>query len=71
MTSYKRLLLIEDGSVDADELIKDMQDHNPEIKVILYRQGATAPQLLSLEEEHGIVTAIGFVTEENEEEDEL
>ncbi len=67
VNSYKKLLLVEDGSVDAEKLKRDLKKHNPEIKMIIYRQGAAVPQLISMEEDHGMVEAIGFVTEEEEE----
>lgn len=42
----KKFLVIEDGSVDTDELIKDLELKNPEIKVVVFRQGAMQPQLI-------------------------
>lgn len=36
---YKKLLYIEDGSVDTSR-IDDLYDANPEIFVIIYRQGS-------------------------------
>lgn len=41
----KKFLFVEDGSVDCDKLIKDLSIKNPEIKVIVYRQGSCSPQL--------------------------
>lgn len=35
----------EDGSVDVDELSNDLFITNPEIKVIVYRQGSNPPIL--------------------------
>lgn len=67
MKPYKKFLLIEDGSVDLETLSEDLQEKNPEIRIITYRQGAAIPQLLSLEDEQGTVTAIGFMAAEDEE----
>lgn len=47
---YTKFLFIEDGSVDTDSLEKDLRKHNPEIKVVVYRQGANAPQLVDIKE---------------------
>ena len=37
--------LIEDGSVDTDELQQFIDENNLKIKIIVYRQGATKPEL--------------------------
>ena len=37
--------LIEDGSVDVDELQQFIDENNLKIKIIVYRQGATKPEL--------------------------
>ena len=37
--------LIEDGSVDVDELQQFIDEINLKIKIIVYRQGATKPEL--------------------------
>lgn len=42
----EKFLFIEDGSVNADELINDLALKNPEIKVVVFRQGSTPPQLI-------------------------
>lgn len=47
---YTKFLFVEDGSVDTDSLEKDLRKHNPEIKVVVYRQGANAPQLVDIKE---------------------
>lgn len=39
--------LIEDGSVDIDELQEFIDEKNLKIKIIIYRQGATKPELKS------------------------
>lgn len=47
---YKKFMFIEDGSVDIDDLIFEMERTNPEIKVIVYRQGSNRPELLDIKE---------------------
>lgn len=47
---YKKFMFVEDGSVDADELVLEMERTNPEIRVIVYRQGANRPELLDIKE---------------------
>ena len=39
--------LIEDGSVDVDELQQFIDEHNLKIKIVIYRQGAITPELKS------------------------
>lgn len=39
--------LIEDGSVDTDELQQFIDENNLKIKIIVYRQGAIKPELKS------------------------
>lgn len=41
----KKFLFIEDGSVDLDEL-RERLESNPEIAVVVYRQGSVPPQLV-------------------------
>lgn len=48
--SYTTFLLVEDGSADAEELISDLKERNPEIKVIVYRQGAQPPEMMKVKE---------------------
>ena len=43
LTPKTKFLYVEDGSVDADELSEELYITNPEIKVIVYRQGGTPP----------------------------
>ena len=45
---YTKFLFCEDGSVDTDYLEKDLRKHNPEIKVVVYRQGASVPLLVDI-----------------------
>jgi hypothetical protein len=44
----QKFIFVEDGSVDADELIETLAESNPEIKVIVYRQGAATPELVEV-----------------------
>lgn len=37
--------LIEDGSVDVDELQQFIDENDLKIKIIIYRQGLTKPEL--------------------------
>ena len=39
--------LIEDGSVDVDDLQEFIDEKNLKIKIIIYRQGAIKPELKS------------------------
>lgn len=43
----KKFLFIEDGSVDTDDLGERLAS-NPEIAVVIYRQGSLPPQLVDL-----------------------
>ena len=47
---YKKFLFIEDGSVDIDELELRLADSNPEIKIVVFRNGAMMPQLVEVED---------------------
>ncbi|MDE6399133.1 MAG: hypothetical protein K2L51_07415 [Clostridiales bacterium] len=47
---YEKFLLIEDGSVDLDELKEELEKTNPEIKIIVYRQGSVRPLLVDIKE---------------------
>lgn len=42
----KKFMFVEDGSVDAKSLIFELSQTNPEIKVIVYRQGSNKPEIL-------------------------
>ena len=43
----KKFLFVEDGSVDIDDLGKRLAG-NPEIAVVVYRQGSLPPQLVDV-----------------------
>lgn len=40
-----KLLLVEDGSVDVDELQKFFDEQDMKIKIVVYRQGSLKPEL--------------------------
>lgn len=44
----RKFIFVEDGSVDSDELIETLAESNPEIKVVVYRQGAATPELVEV-----------------------
>lgn len=46
-TEKWKFWLIEDVSVDVDDLQQFIDDHNLKIKIILYRPGAIKPELKS------------------------
>lgn len=48
MKKIKKFLFIEGGSV-LSETVEEVERRNPEIKVIIYRQGAAAPILVEAE----------------------
>lgn len=41
-----RILLVEDGSVDVDDLEMFIDEHNLKIKVVIYRAGSMPPKFL-------------------------
>lgn len=45
----KRFLFVEDGSVDFDNLQTRIKETNPEIALVLYRQGSAKPELMEVE----------------------
>lgn len=47
VTEKYEILLVEDGSVDLDDLTQFIEDHNLKIKVVVYRQGALPPKFLT------------------------
>ena len=49
----KKFIFVEDGSVDADELTEMLSATNPEIKVIVYRQGGREPSLVEVDKKDG------------------
>lgn len=52
-TPVKKFIFVEDGTVDADELTEMLSATNPEIKVIVYRQGGREPSLVEVDKKDG------------------
>ena len=44
---YKKILYIEGGSVDP-RFLRDLRAANPEIFIIIYRQGSVQPKLVDI-----------------------
>ena len=44
---YKKILYIEGGSVDP-RFLRDLRSANPEIFIIIYRQGSALPKLVDI-----------------------
>lgn len=40
-----KYLLVEDGSIDVDELQNFFDENNQKIKIIIYRQGSIKPEI--------------------------
>ena len=40
-----KLLLVEDGSIDIDELQRFFDEQHMKIKIVIYRQGSPKPEL--------------------------
>lgn len=40
-----KLLLVEDGSINIDELQQFFYEQNMKIKIVIYRQGSPKPEL--------------------------
>ena len=47
----KKFIFVEDGSVDTDELEESLYRRNPEIKMIVHRQGSMPPMLINAKED--------------------
>lgn len=60
---YKKLLLVEDGSVDVEKITEELKDEP--IYIIRYRQGARIPEVIDLADEYEgeKPSAIGFEVE--------
>ena len=41
-----KILLVEDGSIDVDDLAMFIDEHNLKIKIVVYRQGSVPPRFL-------------------------
>ena len=46
-----KILLVEDGSIDVDDLAMFIDEHNLKIKIVVYRQGSVPPRFLKQMEE--------------------
>ena len=44
----EKFLFVEDGSVDTDELAEILESRNPEIQLVVYRQGGERPELVEV-----------------------
>ena len=44
-----KILLVEDGSIDIEDLCQFIYDHNLKIKLVVYRQGSLPPKYLTSE----------------------
>lgn len=44
------ILLVEDGSIDIDDLAMFIDEHNLKIKIVVYRQGSVSPRFLKQSE---------------------
>lgn len=42
-----KILLVEDGSIDTDELNQFIEENDLKIKVVVYRQGSLPPKYLT------------------------
>ena len=47
-TEKYKYWLIEDGSVDVDELQQFINENDLKIKIIVYRQGSIKPELMEI-----------------------
>lgn len=68
---YKKLLLVEDGSVDVEKVVEDLKDEP--IYIVVYRQGARIPEVIDLTSEYEgeKSPAIGFEVESERDEETL
>lgn len=41
-----KILLVEDGSIDVDELEQFIEDHDLNVKLVVYRAGSMPPKYL-------------------------
>ena len=46
-----KILLVEDGSIDVDDLAMFIDEHNLNIKIVVYRQGSVPPRFLEQTED--------------------
>jgi hypothetical protein len=48
LTPVEKFIFVEDGSIDTDELQEKLETSNPEIKMVIYRQGSRPPELVEV-----------------------
>ena len=41
-----KILLVEDGSIDVDDLVMFIYEHDLKIKIVVYRAGSVPPRFL-------------------------
>lgn len=46
-----KILLVEDGSIDVDDLAMFIDEHNLKIKIVAYRAGSVPPRFLKQAED--------------------
>ena len=46
-----KILLVEDGSIDIDDLAMFIDEHDLKIKIVVYRAGSVPPRFLKQSEE--------------------
>ena len=50
-TEEPKILLVEDGSIDVDDLAMFIDEHDLKIKIVAYRAGSVPPRFLKQSEE--------------------
>ena len=50
-TEEPKILLVEDGSIDVDDLAMFIYEHDLKIKIVAYRAGSVPPRFLKQSEE--------------------
>ena len=50
-TEEPKILLVEDGSIDVDDLAMFIDEHDLKIKIVAYRAGSVPPRFLKQPEE--------------------
>jgi hypothetical protein len=50
-TEEPRILLVEDGSIDVDDLAMFIDEHDLKIKIVAYRAGSVPPRFLKQTED--------------------
>lgn len=50
-TEEPKILLVEDGSIDVDDLAMFIDEHDLKIKIVAYRAGSVPPRFLKQSED--------------------